>query len=299
MGDVFSRSFVYRRFQKRNGSSSIKGEKPVSQPKNAMEIFKLLEKSNCRECNEKTCLAFAAAVFQGKKQLDECPRLGSDVIERFGVKNEKGTTLEQDMDAAVEQLKKKIATIELSSSAQRLGARFSGDKLTIKILGKDFSLDSKGNVATDIHAHAWIMIPVLNYIIGGGGTPVSGKWVPFRELEGGKTWYRLFGQRCEKPLKRVADTYTDLFEDMIHIFNGKPVENHYASDISLVLHPLPKVPILICYWKPEDGLESSLNIFFDSNAENNLNIESIYSLIAGLVRMFEKIALRHGIQPSV
>jgi len=83
---------------------------------------------------------------------------------------------------------------------------------------------------------------------------------------------------------------------MIHIFNGKPAENHYASDISLVLHPLPKVPILICYWKPEDGLESSLNIFFDSMAEDNLNIESIYSLSVGLVRMFEKIALRHGIQ---
>jgi len=36
----------------------------MAQIKNAMEIFKLLEKSNCRECNEKTCLAFAGAVFQ-------------------------------------------------------------------------------------------------------------------------------------------------------------------------------------------------------------------------------------------
>ena len=106
--------------------------------------------------------------------------------------------------------------------------------------------------------------------------------------------YRLFGQRCEKPLKEVADTYTDLFEDMIHIFNGKQVENHYESDISLVLHPLPKVPILICYWRPDDGLESDLNLFFDSTAEDNLNIESIYALATGLVVMFEKIALRHG-----
>jgi len=124
--------------------------------------------------------------------------------------------------------------------------------------------------------------------------PVSGKWVPLRELKGGKDWYRLFGQRCEKPLKKVADTYTDLFNDMLHIFNGRQVEDHYQSDISLVLYPLPLVPILICYWRPEDGLESSLNIFFDSTAEDNLNIEAIYALAAGLVRMFEKIALTHG-----
>ena len=84
------------------------------------------------------------------------------------------------------------------------------------------------------------------------------------------------------------------FEDMLNIFNGKQVEKHYASDISLVLRPLPKVPMLICYWKPDDGLESDLTLFFDSTAHDNLPIESIYALGAGLVRMFEKVALRHG-----
>jgi hypothetical protein len=44
----------------------------------------------------------------------------------------------------------------------------------------------------------------------------------------------------------------------------------------------------------DDGLESDLNIFFDSTAEQNLNIESIFTLSTGLVRMFEKLALRHG-----
>jgi hypothetical protein len=95
----------------------------------------------------------------------------------------------------------------------------------------------------------------------------------------------------------VADTYTGLFEDMLNIFNGKQVEKHYASDISLVLHPLPYVPLLICYWKPEDGMESDLTLFFDSTAQDNLPIESIYALGTGLVRMFEKIALHHGGAP--
>ena len=268
----------------------------MPQLNNPMEILKILDKSNCRECKEATCLAFAAAVFKGQKQLDECPHLDSDIIERFGGKAEKSKTTEQDMDEPVEQLKREITKIDLSSSAQRLGANFSNNKLTIKILGKNFSVDSEGNLSSEIHIHPWVTIPILSYIINGSGSDVSGKWISFRELKNGKTWYGLFGQRCEKPLKRVADMYTDLFEDMLHIFNGRQVKNHYASDISLVLHPLPKVPILICYWKPEDGLESSLNIFFDSTVEENLNIESIYALGTGLVRMFEKIALRHGFQ---
>jgi len=266
----------------------------MAQFNNTMEIFKLLDKSNCRKCNKSTCLAFAAAVFQGQKRLDECPYLDKEIITQYGVEAGSRMTLEQERDETIEQLKNKIARTDLSSAAQRLGAVFSDEKLTTKILGKNFSVDTKGNITTDMHVHAWIAIPAINYITDGAGVPVSGNWVPFRELEGGKTWYRLFGQRCEKPLKKVADTYTDLFEDMIHLFNGRQVENHYSSDISLVLHPLPKVPILICYWKPEDGFESSLNIFFDSTAQENLNIESLYTLSAGLVIMFEKIALRHG-----
>ena len=264
--------------------------------KNTMEIFKLLDKSNCKKCYKPTCLAFAAAVFQGEKQLDECPHLEPEILEKYGGPAANHMTLVQEREQAMEQLKGKIATLDLGSTAQRLGARFSDDKLTIKCLGKDFSVNTKGDITTDIHVHSWITIPVLNYIIDGGDVPISGKWIPFRELEGGKAWYRLFGQRCEKPLKKVADTYTDLFEDMIHLFNGKQVEKHYNADISLVLHPLPKVPLLICYWKPEDGLESSLNIFFDATAEKNLNIESIYILGTGLVIMFEKLAVRHGIQ---
>lgn len=266
----------------------------MSQTYSSMEIFKLLPKSNCRECKAPTCLVFSVLVSKGEKTLDECPYLDHNIIEKFDGKIRTRKSADQDMELALEALKKKVTAIDLSAAAKRLGATFANDKLTLKILGKDFSIDTKGAITTDIHVHQWVTVPFLNYVMDGKGTPVSGKWVPLRELDGGKDWYRLFGQRCEKPLKKIADTYTDLFEDMIHIFNGRQVENHYESDISLVLHPLPNMPILICYWKPDDGLESDLNLFFDSTAEENLNIESIYALVAGLVVMFEKIAMRHG-----
>ena len=95
-------------------------------------------------------------------------------------------------------------------------------------------------------------------------------------------------------MKKVADTYTDLFEDMVHLFSGQQMQRHFESDISVVLHPLPKLPILICYWKPEDGLQSDMHLFFDETAGANLGIEALYTLGTGLVIMFEKIAQRHG-----
>jgi len=224
----------------------------MSQLNNPVEILKILNKSNCRECNELTCLAFAAAVFKGNKHLSECPHLESNVIERFRGKTETRKTPEQGMDEPVEQLKRKVTEIDLSSSARRLGAEFSDDKLTIKICGKNFSVDSKGNLSSDIHIHAWLSIPVLSYILNCRGNACFRKMGAIEgALKAGRNWYRLFGQRCEKTSKKRWLIFIQiLFNDMLHIFNGRKVENHYQSDISLVLHPLPLVPILICYWRP-------------------------------------------------
>ena len=104
--------------------------------------------------------------------------------------------------------------------------------------------------------------------------------------------YGLFNQRCEKSIKKVADNYTDFFEDMVRLFNGKEVEKQFKSDISLVLHPLPKIPVLICYWKEDDGLESDLKLFFDSASEEHLRSENIADMATGLAVMFEKISKR-------
>ncbi|MFH2066903.1 MAG: DUF3786 domain-containing protein [Pseudomonadota bacterium] len=269
----------------------------MSEFANAMAVFKLLDKSNCRDCGEKTCLAFAGAVYQGKRQLRECPKIGKEIIRQYnGDQSQEATSIELEMNGIVEDLKKQVRSVDLVSIADRTGGRIVNNKLVIKTLGKDISIDSQGNLYSDIHLHQWITIPLLSYLLDCKGAPLSETWVPFRELKNGKTFAPLFEQRCEKPLKKVADTYTDLFEDMVHLFNGRQVEKHYQADISLVLHPLPKVPILICYWKPEDVLESSLHLFFDAGVEDNLNIRAVYSLTAGLVIMFEKISLRHGLR---
>jgi hypothetical protein len=266
----------------------------MSQLNNVMDILKLLDKTNCKACGEATCLAFAAAVLKGARELQECTHLEQDVIDRYAGKTQKRRSIEQDARDAMEALKGRIAGIDLSEAALRTGGRCANGKLIIKIMGKDFTVDDRGNLASEIHVNSWVAVPLLNYVLHAKGTDDSGNWIPFRELPGGREMAGLFVQRCEKPLKKVADTYTGLFEDMLNIFNGKQVERHFDSDISLVLRPLPKVPILICYWRPDDGLESDLNIFFDAATPDNLPFESIYALAAGLVTMFEKIAQRHG-----
>jgi hypothetical protein len=259
-----------------------------------MDVFKLLEKSNCRNCGEKTCLVFAAAVFGGNRTLAECPRVPADVAAAYAMQPKKQSLIEMDRERQMAELKARVMQMDLVEAASRIGANHNGNRLVLTIMGKKVEIDVSGQVITEIHTNPWVMAPIYNYILFCKGRPIEGRWVPLRELPSGKDWYRLFGQTCEKPMKKVADTYTDLFADLVEIFNGRQVEDHYQSDVALVLHPLPLVPILICYWRPDEGLESELNLFFDASAEDNLGIEGIYSLGTGITRMFEKLALTHG-----
>jgi hypothetical protein len=262
--------------------------------KNALEIFNELEKTNCGKCGLPTCLAFAAAVFKGDRRIEECPYVDASLAQRVSSQKVQPIRLEEEQAKAMAVLQEEVARMDLLSSAQRLGARQVGDHLAIEMLGRDFRVDQAGNITSDCHIHGWVTIPLLNYCLHCKGTPLSHKWVPFRELPNGPSWNPLYLQRCERPLKKIADTHTDLFEDMITIFKGKPVQDRFDSDISLVLWPLPTLPTLICYWKPEDDLESAISIFYDSVSEDNLNMEALYILIGGLVSMFEKIRDTHG-----
>jgi hypothetical protein len=118
--------------------------------------------------------------------------------------------------------------------------------------------------------------------------------VPFRELPGGRDRYRLFEQQCEKPLKRFADNNSELLADMADIFSVGQISDKYQSDIAEVLLPMPCIPMLICYWKDEDGMASSLNLFFDVTTEKNIGINGLYLLGTGITKIFEKLALLHG-----
>jgi hypothetical protein len=264
---------------------------PITTP---LDLYKHLPKTNCGECGISTCMAFAAAVIKQEKRLADCPHLDRDTVARHAGTITRPVDMEGIREEQLKALKKKIRTIDIRSRAELLGARVDGETIIITCLGRDFEVDSDGNVLSQCHTHAWFSLPLLDYVLHSRGEGITGRWVPFRELEHGRTWNPLFERRCEKPLKHIAEIHSELFADLISMFSGTSSFDHFHADISVVLYPLPRVPVLICYWKPEEDMESKLHLFFDETAEQNLSIESLFTLGTGMVRMFEKIMVKHA-----
>lgn len=261
--------------------------------KSPLELYKILPQTNCRKCGLPSCLAFAAEVIKGDKRLDTCPHLSPKILDTHQGNMSARAGLEQELNESMAILQNHVARLDFHAAAQRSGGVLQNNKLRINCLGNKFEIDQGGKVTSHCHTNSWFTVPLLNYVLTGKGSSPTGEWVSYRELPGGGEWNPLYLQRCEKPLKQLADKHPDLFADLVDIFSGQQPEHHFDADIGVQLLPYPKLPILICYWKPEDDLASKLQIFYDITAGDNLQTEYIYRLGTGLVRMFEKISHRH------
>ena len=74
---------------------------------NAFEIYNLLPKTNCKECGEATCMAFAVALLRQAKKIEDCPPLKDrqyqdnvkklhDIFDPMGKVHKSGITIDEN-----------------------------------------------------------------------------------------------------------------------------------------------------------------------------------------------------------
>ena len=257
----------------------------------SLDIYKHLDKSNCGECGLPSCMAFAAAVSSGNEALDKCPRLNRSTQAQLATLIGKRTPGE-DFLAPIDALKNDVSRLDLGSLADRLGAKMAEGKLAVRCLGREFLIDGEGNIQSDCHIHIWIQTILLNYLMGRAEGGLSGKWVSFGQLRGAMNTAPYFARRVEEPLGAIAEKHTEIFLDLLGVFGGEPRKG-FQSDHAFVIYPLPRVPMLMLLWMPDEDNAARLKVLLDSTARDYLDLEVITFMGRGLVEMFQKIISTH------
>ena len=103
-----------------------------------IEIYKILNKSNCGDCGLKTCFAFASLGSQGERNISHCPHLADKIknscSEKIGTKK----SFEEEREGMLVDFERKVAGIDFTKAAKVLGGETKDDVLIIKCLGKNF-----------------------------------------------------------------------------------------------------------------------------------------------------------------
>ncbi len=266
----------------------------MSSISNPLDLYKHLEQSNCRQCLLPSCMAFAVAVIQGQKQLRDCPQLPEETITLLSGGIVQRKTLEEEQAKGLAEMQKQFAQQGFGEIAARRNLPVKEDRIGVRCLGKYFWIDAQGAMISECHTNNWVHGPVLNYLLSNKVQEAVGEWIPFRKIPGAADWEKFFSHSCEQEMQRLADAHTELFFDLLELFEAEELQGVADSDRSLVLYPLPNVPFLISYWEPEEPFASKLTLLFDRAASENIDPGVIYALSRGMVEMFRKLIVQHS-----
>lgn len=121
---------------------------------------------------------------------------------------------------------------------------------------------------------------ILHYLIHASGTPLSGRWISFRELPGGSLYMDAFRRRALLPLiGAFGGSARELLEAAAACGSSDAGE---WGDASVILRPFPRVPVGVAVWEGDDELPANANMLFDSSAPDYLPTED-YAVLAGLI----------------
>lgn len=124
-------------------------------------------------------------------------------------------------------------------------------------------------------------IVVLHYLIYAEGVPLQNDWVTFRQIPSGMFYLEPFTKRCIKPFVSFFGSNPLLLSRL----NRGPCDvvlPEGLGDYSLVLRPLPYVPVAFVLWKGDDEFPPEGNILFDRTAPHFLPTEDLV-VLASLV----------------
>jgi hypothetical protein len=121
----------------------------TTKPVTPIEIYRILEKSNCGRCQLPSCLAFAAAVVAGRKKLIDCPRLDQAAREQLAGNLKTRAELAPDQAAFIDRLEEKVNRLDLARLAPLVGGVYRDDRLVINSMGKDFLIDQQGQLFSE------------------------------------------------------------------------------------------------------------------------------------------------------
>jgi hypothetical protein len=266
---------------------------------NALEILRALPRTNCGDCRQPTCLAFANLVAQGRARAEACPWL-----EGGGAAAVRGLAWAEppaavDHDDILDDLTRRVREVDFAAVAGALGARLDGGCLVFTCLGREFAVDPRGRLRSACHANFWVLVPLLDSIAraarGAPRRPVppARAWKRFDELRETLSATDFFSTSVEGALRGLADADAALLADLLEMFGGRHADLGFGAALSILLYPHPRVPLLVCYWPADDEFESKLRVFFDRSAPEYLSVESLYIVTTGIVEMVERLFARH------
>ena len=168
-----------------------------------------------------------------------------------------------------ERAKKAGADYEKGKDGEKITVHFFSEPYHILFPQIEFYSPSKKVVSLVTR------ILLLHYLIRADGSPLTGKWVAYKDIPGGLLYGGVFARRVTEPLQRRFGNSARFFKETGARSGGEPVA---IGDASFIFHAFPYVPLQYVLWEGDEEFPPSVHLLFDASVDHYLTLEDMVVL---------------------
>lgn len=117
----------------------------------------------------------------------------------------------------------------------------------------------------------WHSLVILHYLDLADGFPLSGKEIPFGQMKSGMVRGGGIDRKCELAIQNLKDLNEDTLAKICKNIGGERITSN--ADVAYRISFLPRVPVTLKIWLPDEEFPASGRLFLDSSADHYLTIE--------------------------
>ncbi len=257
-----------------------------------LEVLKKLPRTNCGDCGQQTCLAFATQVIKEGEDLEKCPHLtAAGLGEAVKAQQQAGVGRRRESLAiSLEVLQAKVAPLDFAALAEGLGATYGEEAgrpyLSLAYFGYCLQVfKDELRYPPGALADPWDAILLYNYIASQSREPVTGRWIAYNSLPNSVSKAKTLARLERELADHFAGKTAELRERVAQLGGETVTVGGEDADLQAVFLPLPRVPVLLLFWdeEAEEGFAAQAHFLFDSSVTAYLDLEAILFLVEHLM----------------
>ena len=266
-------------------------------PMGPLELYKRLPQTNCGDCGQPACLAFATQVVGYGQYPGSCPHLERGQLEAISTilaaQRQQGAFVKRkNHQITREHLQEKIRHHDFQSIASGLGAVYDveGGAATLRVSYFDRTVIVSGTrirTTDSEELDPWDRVLLYNYVYFSGSQALSNRWVGLESFPNSIPKRAALEDGCHRRISQACAGSVPALEHACLLLGGvREIDGHNA-DLAFRFQALPRVPLLLLFWDEdrEEGFEAQAKVLFDASAMDYLDLE-------GLCFLAEKLAER-------
>lgn len=254
-----------------------------------IEIYKKLPGTNCGECGEATCMAFALKVQSAQRKMPECPYVKLENEE--SIEQESVVTMENNYKRVSKELEEEVKSVDLKEAADAIGGdyenRDGGGVIKLKMMNKEYEVRNEGLFDNDAYCqHSWSKIIIYDYVRRKGNEPLTGNWVSMGHFPDAASHSKAFQKNAEDKISEKFNSDLNGLVSRCNEMEGTETSGKLKADYVCSFDLLPRIPMYMCFWEADDEYSASCKLYVDRNADAYIDIEYLAYLLEWFVKIF-------------